>query len=253
LLPSAKRTTTSASLSGGRDRIDRDLWTTKQALQFIEHHRDHRHFAAFYLLLVAGVRRGELLGLRWCDVTEDGIAIRQTVTVVVNKALVGPTKTKASSRFVALPADALAVLAEHKVRQETARAIVGDAWTHPELVFPSEVGTPMDPHNFYRDWKNAVKAAGLPHARIHDMRHLNITLSILRGDDPKLVSDRAGHSSTAFTLDRYAHVFREHRQRGARSLEDLLGSTSTPTTSEPATETNPSALGEEGGGIDADS
>ena len=90
----------------------------------------------------------------------------------------------------------------------------------------------MHPRNFYRAWKRAVKQAGVPHARVHDISHLNTTLSILRGDDPKLVSARAGHSSTAITLDRYADVLGEHRQRGARSLNDLLGSTDTPTASE---------------------
>ena len=229
-------------------RVDRDLWTTSEAMKFIDRHREHRHFAAFYLLLVSGIRRGELLGLRWSDVTSDGITIRQTVTLVGNQPVIGPTKTRASSRFVALPPDALAELEHHRRRQREARVVVSAAWTHPELVFPSEIGTPMHPRNFYRAWKLAVKQAGVPHARIHDIRHLNITLSILRGDDPKLVSDRAGHSSTAFTLDRYAHVFSEHRQRGARSLDDLLGSTDTPPSGKPEPKPEDSQGTEEGDG-----
>jgi integrase len=100
---------------------------------------------------------------------------------------------------------------------------LGNAWQHPELVFPSETGTIMEPKNFYRSWKLAVAKAGLPPTRIHDIRHVNISLLILLGEDPKTVSERAGHTSTSFTLDRYGHVFREQRQWAARSIDELLG------------------------------
>lgn len=68
-------------------------------------------------------------------------------------------------------------------------------------------------------------AAERPPARIHDMRHLHVSLLILKGEDAKVISDRAGHSSTSFTLDRYAHVFDAQRKRAAHSLDDLLGAT----------------------------
>jgi integrase len=199
------------------------LWDQKQVRTFLRRHATHRHFAAFYTLITTGLRRGELLGLRWEDVSADGLWVRQTVKIVDNRPRIGAPKTRSSQRFVALPADTIAVLEQHRVAQDAAKALVGDVWEHPELVFPSETGTVMDPKNFYRAWKHAVEEAGLPPTRIHDMRHLHVSLLILAGEDAKTVSERAGHTSTSFTLDRYGHVFQEQRHRAAKSLDDLLG------------------------------
>jgi integrase len=173
--------------------------------------------------MTTGLRRGELLGLRWSDIRDDGLYVRQAVKIVNNRAVLGNAKTDRSERFVALPPDTIELLAEHRRKQADLKTIAGEAWPHPELVFPSGIGTIMDPKDFYRSWKRAVDRAGLPATRIHDIRHLHISLLILLGEDPKTVSERAGHSSTAFTLDRYGHVFREQRHRAARTLDQLLG------------------------------
>lgn len=200
-----------------------NVWTREQAMTFLRFHKNHRFYAAYYLLITSGLRRGELLGLRRQDITEQGVFIRQTVTVVRDKATVGKPKTKNSERFVALPEDALAVLREHLASLDETIELVGDAWERPELVFPSETGTLMHGRNFYRTWQHAVEAANLPHTRIHDLRHLHATLLIHHGEDPKVVSDRLGHASTSFTLDRYGHLYNERRQRAAHSLTTLLG------------------------------
>jgi len=200
------------------------VWTPSQARAFLEHHKSHRFYAAYYLLITSGIRRGELLGLRRQDIVENGIYIRQTVTLVDDVPTIGKPKTKNSERFVTLPEDTLEVLREHLIRLDEAIALVGDAWEHPELVFPSETGTLMHGRNFYRAWKLAVKAAGLPHTRIHDQRHLHATLLIDQGEDSKVISDRLGHASVSFTLDRYGHLYNERRQRAAHTLDTLLGS-----------------------------
>lgn len=199
-----------------------ELWTGEQAARFIENNLHHRHYAAFYLLITSGLRRGELLGLRWEDVGDEGVYVRQTVTVLGNKPTIGVPKTRTSRRYLALPKDALEVLKRHKLTQNSQKELVGDTWSRPDLVFPSEIGSIMDPRNFLRSFKKAVRDAGLPDARIHDMRHLHISLLIYIGEDAKTVSDRAGHSSTSFTLDRYGHVFKEQRQRAAHPLSTLL-------------------------------
>ena len=201
---------------------ERTLWTLEQASRFIESSRDHPLFAAFFLLLTTGLRRGELLGLRWSDVDSAGIRVNQTISVVHNRPTIGIPKTRRSQRYVALAPDALQVLEEHRARQARAKKVIGPSFPHPELVFPSETGTLMHPRNFYRTWSQAVEAAGVPKARIHDMRHLHITLLIQCGEDPKVIADRAGHSSTSFTLDRYGQVFQAHRMSAARSLPQLL-------------------------------
>jgi len=211
-------------------RNEKSLWTPEQAQAFIEAVRGHRFYAAFYLLLTTGLRRGELLGLRWEDIGVDGLHVRQTVTLVGSKPHIGPTKTAKSRRFVTLPPDAIAVLERHRVEQAKARHLLGSSWERPDLVFPSEIGTVMHPRNFHRAWRTALRKAGIAHANIHAMRHLHISLLIMQGVDPKTVSERAGHSSTAFTLDRYGHVFLQQRKGAAFSLDALL---SPPSPSEP--------------------
>ncbi len=149
--------------------------------------------------------------------------MRNTVKIVGNRPRIGTPKTRTSQRFVALPPDTIAGLKQHRAAQDEAKALVGDTWEHPELVFPSDIGTIMDPKNFYRAWKHAVDQAGLPPTRIHDLRHLHVSLIILAGEYAKTISERAGHASTSFTLDRYGHVFQEQRHRVAKSLDDPLG------------------------------
>jgi len=212
-------------------RNEKALWTTEQAQAFIDAVTGHRFYAAFYLLLTTGLRRGELLGLRWEDIGVDGLHVRQTVTLVGKQPHVGPTKTAKSRRFVTLPPDAIAVLEQHRIAQATARRLLGSSWQCPELVFPSEIGTVMHPRNFHRAWRTALRNAGIAHANIHAMRHLHISLLIMQGVDPKTVSERAGHSSTAFTLDRYGHVFLQQRRGAAFSLDKLLAP---PSPTEPA-------------------
>jgi len=204
-------------------RKEQNLWTPEEARTFLEKNEDDRFYAAYYLLFASGIRRGELLGLRRQDITTDGIHIRQTVTLVHDKPHVGPPKTKRSARFVTLPRDSLHELELHIERLDEDIRIVGKAWPKTDLVFPSEVGTPMHSRNFYRAWTQAIKRADVPHMRIHDVRHLHATLLIEHGEDVKVISDRLGHASVAFTLDRYGHLFQEKKQRAAHSLAKLLG------------------------------
>lgn len=204
-------------------RKEQTLWTPDQARTFLIKNKDDRFYAAYYLLFASGIRRGELLGLRRQDLTTDGIHIRQTVTLVDDKPHVGPPKTKRSARFVTLPQDSLHELGLRIKQLDEDIRVVGKAWPNTDLVFPSELGTPMHPRNFYRAWTQAIERAEVPRMRIHDVRHLHATLLIEHGEDVKVISDRLGHASVAFTLDRYGHLFQEKKQRAAHSLAKLLG------------------------------
>lgn len=108
-------------------------------------------------------------------------------------------------------------------RQDHAKALVGEAWEHPELVFPSEVGSLMDPNNFGRTWNSAVKKAGVPRARLYDARHMHLSMLVANGVDIRTVADRAGHSHTVLSMRLYAHALEAQRKRAAIPLDDLLG------------------------------
>ena len=199
------------------------LWTGAQAAHFLDTARPHRLFAAFYLVMTTGLRRGELLGLRWADVSEHELHIRQQLSFRKGAFVYTPPKTAQGTRRIAITPDVYAVLEAHRKAQEGQRASLGALWPDTGLVFVSEAGTPIHPRNFERSWGQLKKAAKLPPARLHDLRHLHVSLLVKQGVDPQAIADRVGHTDAAFTLRRYSHMFEEHRTRTAISLTVLLG------------------------------
>lgn len=201
-----------------------NLWTAEEASSFLKAIRGHRLYAALYLELSTGLRRGELLGLRWQDVQGDSLWAKQQLVVSKGEYVFKPTKTERSTRRVAVSPDVVAVLEQHLERQQVERAFLGGAWPDTGLVFVSEVGTPIHPRNFDRTWKKLKKKANVPHIRLHDLRHFHISLLVKQGFDPRAVADRVGHTDPAFTLRRYSHMFDEQRSAMAISITDLLKS-----------------------------
>jgi integrase len=165
-------------------------------------------FAIFYhLLLALGLRRGEAMGVRWADVDWDAgtIQIRRQVQVIQTTITISDyTKTDAGQRVLPLAPGLLARLRTHWAQQQEERTLVGEAWHDHDLIVPSELGTPLGPSNIHRHYRTVLPAAGLPHIRIHDLRH---TCATLLGD---LTSDRVigailGHTPGSVTA-KYAKV-----------------------------------------------
>ena len=222
------------------------LWTSIEAARFLDAARPHRLYPLFYLAMSTGLRRGELLGLRWQDVGESCIYVRQSVVEQRGNIMITTPKTEKSARRVVLSADVMLVLNEHRQRQDVERDDLDASWPDTGLVFVSETGTMLHPRNFTRTWhtlqKNAREAwlrvateagdvvtakqleAGklMSRVRLHDLRHLHASMAIKAGVDAKVLADRLGHSRASFTLDRYTHLFEEQRDAGAVSLLDFL-------------------------------
>ena len=170
------------------------------------------------------MRRGELLGLRWQDVKDGALHIRQSLTVVKNQIAISVPKTEKGKRRVAISPDVETELSEHRKRQEAERQMLGNLWPDNDLVFRTEVGTPIHPRNLERTWYALQKSAKVTKVRLHDLRHLHASLAIQQGMDAKVLADRLGHSRASFTLDVYTHLFDEQRANSAVSLSVLLGS-----------------------------
>jgi integrase len=168
-----------------------------------------RQHALWVLLATTGCRLGEALGLRWTDIDF------QSSTASIRRALqlqrgIGLTfvepKTARSRRTVPLPAETLAVLAEHRRDRDKDRAQAGELWQETDLVFTTPIGGPRNPRNLTAPFHIALKRAGLPRVRIHDLRHSAATHLLTKGVHPKVVQDLLGHSTIAITLDTYSHV-----------------------------------------------
>jgi integrase len=171
------------------------------------------------------MRQGELLGLRWSDVDFPlGTAsIQQTMYRLGSTILFKEPKTARGRRSVALPAALIAALHEHKERQAEMRRLLGNEYKDHDLVFSQPNGKPLHAHNIVqRDFRRVIQRAGLPRISFHDLRHTHVTHLLRAGVHPKVVQERLGHSTPAFTLAVYSHVLPGMQEEAARALSSRL-------------------------------
>jgi integrase len=132
-------------------------------------------------------------------------------------------KTARSRRTVYLPAPLMQKLAAHKRKQAEARLKLGALWQAYDLVFCGEMGTPLSiPNITYRYFRPILTKAKLPRIRLYDLRHTCATLLLIAEENPKVVSERLGHSTIVLTLDTYSHVLPTMQQKATARLEKLL-------------------------------
>lgn len=193
--------------------------------RFLEVVRDDRFYALYVLALSTGMREGELLGLRWQDVdlARRTVQVRMNVAEIAKKRFaLAETKTAYSRRTVALTQAAVDALAEHWQKQQLLPTAINMG-----LVFPSETGGIMIPHNITkRSFKRYLVKAGLSRdIRFHDLRHTAATLLLASGVNVKVVSEMMGHSNVAITLRIYAHVLPHMQQSAVQAMDEMLGLT----------------------------
>jgi integrase len=203
---------------------ERGAWTADVLRRFLDHVRDDRLFSAWRLAASTGLRRGELLGLRWQDVDLDAgrVSVRQTLTTVGNKAAFGEPKTARCKRNLALDGVTIGVLRSWRTRQAEERLGFGPAWQDTGLVFSREDGSLIHPDTFSFWFERQVRAAGVSRIRFHDLRHTHATLALQAGVPAKVVSERLGHATVAFTLDVYSHVIPALQEDAAERIAALV-------------------------------
>jgi len=205
-------------------RHERPTWSPEELSRFLQATAGHRLHAAFVLVATTGLRRGEVLGLRWSDVSLEGAALSvvQTITSVGGQTLVSSTKTGKSRRQVALDAGTVAVLRAHRVRQAEQRLAAGSVWQDHGLLFCREDGRALNPEHFTRLFRALVAKHGMRPIRLHDLRHTHATLALQAGVHPKVVSERLGHATVGITLDLYSHVVPSLDRQAAETIAALI-------------------------------
>ncbi|MGY4744554.1 tyrosine-type recombinase/integrase [Streptomyces sp. ATMOS53] len=196
--------------------------TADEARQLLTATRGHRLHALFELALHTGLRKGELLGLRWEDLNLDTgtAAIRRTLQRTSTGGLTAlPTKTRASERRIVLPARCLQSLKRHQEEQQHERDAAGTTWRHNRYVFTTPQGRAIDPTNLTRTFTTLLRNAGLRRIRFHDLRHSTATLLLEQGVELVVIKELLGHAHIGVTATVYAHV----RLRLQRDAIDLLG------------------------------
>lgn len=184
------------------------LTETDRLRAFFEATAEDRLFPLWRLTAMSGMRRGEVLGLRWEDV--DFKALTTTVNRQRSRGergiVVTPPKTDRGRRTIDIDGETVSVLKEWKRKQLEERVALNGEWHETGLIFTKKNGSAFDPDVASQRFDRLVARAELPRVRFHDLRHTHATLLLLAGVPPHVVSMRLGHRSVAFTLQQYAHV-----------------------------------------------
>ena len=193
--------------------------TTVQLASFFREARESGVFELYYLELATGLRRGELLGLKWedIDLERGDLRVRRQVSRINGEVVEAPLKTKNAYRTLPLAEDTVSVLKEQR------KKVGNSPW-----VFPSPNGGPISPDSVLHMLHRVLKRAGLPKVRFHDLRHTFATLALQNGVDVKTVSGMLGHFSAGFTLDTYAHITSAAQRQAAKTMENILSGSISP-------------------------
>jgi integrase len=197
----------------------------------LETAKDTGYYPIIHLAVYTGLRRSELLGLRWKDVDLDMATV--SVAQVMHRLQGGSIifqepKTRRARRMVALPPAAVLVLRAHRETQEAIRAILGNALANHDLVFSRADGSPISPNTLSDVFRRILSKAKIPFIRFHDLRHTHASLMLRQGVHPKVVSERLGHATVSITLDTYSHVTPGIQEAAALKFEEGLSGATFP-------------------------
>lgn len=205
------------------------VWNTDEVVRFLNMARGDRYYAAYLLAVGAGLRRGEILGLRWQDVDliQGAVTIHQSLIHTSSGNFIQDPKTAGSRRTVAISPDTVEALRERLL-----------AWRHEKmleekvygpgsyigtgLIFPGEADKPLDPRSFTRSFERLSRRAGVPRIRFHDLRHTHATLMLAATTHVKVMSERLGHSNISTTMNTYAHVLPSMQRDVAAAVDAIL-------------------------------
>jgi len=203
---------------------DLRYWTAAELRTFLRHNRDHRHTPLWTVAASTGMRRGELLGLRWRDVDlkQRRLSIRQTIISVNYEVLRSEPKTVKARRSIDLDVNTVQILRAHRAEQDLERRALALDHHPDDLVFCREDGEAYHPEFVRQSFDRRVRSSPVPKIRFHDLRHTHATLMLKAGIAPKIVSERLGHATVAFTMDVYAHVIPGMQAEAAQVFGDVL-------------------------------
>jgi integrase len=201
-----------------------------QPRRFLEAAKGERLEALLILALTTGMRRGELLALRWKDVNLDRsvLAVTGSLQGQSRSTLSIATPKSGKSRSVALGTVAVTALREHRKSQAQQQLLVGGEWRDLGLVFATEFGDFLSPTTLRLALRRTLTRANLPTIRFHDLRHSAATIMLSRDVHPKMASEMLGHSTIAITLDLYSHVTANMQRQAADAIDAALADPLTP-------------------------
>lgn len=204
-------------------------WDSEEARRFLESAREARDplYAAWVLILVLGLRRGELLGLAWDDVDEQAreLTIGWQLQRIGKQLLRRETKTRESDAVLPLPDICLAALRLRRAEQASDRAAAGAAWQESPLIFTTRNGTPIEPRNFNRAWESRCRRAGVRRITVHDARRTCASLLVDLDVHPRVAMQILRHADFSITMEVYSKVSSAATREALRRLGESLDRT----------------------------
>jgi integrase len=205
------------------------VWSVEEASRFLATAREDRDplYAAYVLILVNGLRRGEVLGLTWPSVDLDGGEIeigwqlQRVRGELIHKKRV-KTEDSDADDTVPMPDICAAALKLRGDGQDAARERAGDRWQPNDLVFTTKWGTPIEPRNFYRSFQARCVKADVPRIRVHDTRHTCASILAALGVHPRVAMRILRHAQIAITMEVYTEVSDDLTRDALKKLGDSL-------------------------------
>ncbi|MEQ6390384.1 site-specific integrase [Bacillaceae bacterium S4-13-58] len=191
------------------EKYEMTTWDEFEVQHFLEFTKDDIYYIGYLLALSTGMRKGEILGVRWQDIDFNNqmLSVRQAVTRKKGGGFtIGELKNDNSDRTISLFDHVIEELKDHRKKQMEYKMKHRDKYKDNDLVLAASNGSFILPRNFDRQWKPLMKKSGLKQIRFHDFRHTHATLMLKQGVHPKIVQERLGHSSISVTMDLYSHV-----------------------------------------------
>ncbi len=202
-----------------------NIMSESEIMVFLEAARQTPYFHLFHTILFTGLRRSEVLALRWSDVDLllSQISVSRSIHQLHNGTYIfrQPKSTK-GRRTVALSPSANQVLREYQEKTATERLLDSSVLRDSDLVFGKSDGLPIRPNTITRAWSDLAKKCGISASRLHDARHSHASIMLKAGIHPRIVQERLGHSTIAITLDTYSHVSPGLQEAAARRFDDAL-------------------------------
>ena len=185
----------------------------------------NRNEALYHLAVKTGMRKDELLGLKWFDLEWNSRylrILRQAQRVPGEGIKFVDPNTRAGKRTTPLGRTMLQILSEHKRKQQLGKAVAGERWKENNLVFRSSIGTPQSDSNLLKEFRSLLEKAGLPKIRFHNLRHTAASIMLNNGRNFIEVSKMLGHSQPSTTMNTYAHLIPVMHNDMGDFMDDLI-------------------------------
>jgi integrase len=208
-----------------RSTQERETWSAGQLREFLTAVQPEHDYAMWLLFATTGMRRGEVCGLQWKDLdfAQERLLVRRSLGMIGGAVVMGSPKTSRSRRSLSLDPATLDALRRHGLRQQADRLQNGlGRVAQEDMIFVAPSGALMQPSAVGQRFQRLRRAHGLPHIRLHDLRHTYATLALEAGVHPKVVSERLGHAGITITLDLYAHVLPSIEKAAALQVSSLF-------------------------------